>query len=150
MMHVSRAFLALAGLIASGIGLSLLLDPVGFEASTGLQLPSDPQLLSELRAPGAALAVAGIFMALGAARRRFTRSALALAAGLYASYGLARLVGLALDGGAVAAVMTAATVELVMGAAAIGRLVSTAHRDHQAADGVGPRGHRAPASPGAP
>ena len=125
-MHtVIRIFLALAGLVAGGIGASLLLDPVGFEASTGLALSADPHLLSELRAPGAALALGGLFMGLGAVWRRFTRDALALGAAVYSAYGVARLVGFALDGVPNAGLVTAATIELGMGAVALGLLLTS-------------------------
>lgn len=118
-MHAaSRFLLVIAGLVASAVGAALLLDPVGFEATAGLRLPSDPALLSELRAPGGGLLASGLFMLVGAARRRYTRPAIAVAGALYLAFGLARLVGFALDGspGVSLAIVTALEIAIGLGA----------------------------------
>lgn len=128
MSVIVRTLLAVAGAAALGIGLSLLFDPVAFEASAGIRLARDAALLSELRAPGAALAASGVYMLNGALSARATRAALALTAALYTAYGLARLVGVALDGWPGAVLVAAALVELLIGAAAVALSVTWKER----------------------
>ena len=48
----TRTLLALSGLIAIGIGASILIAPAWFHASNGIELGTDANLLSEVRAPG--------------------------------------------------------------------------------------------------
>jgi len=62
-MHLTkklRALLVTSGLIAATIGASILLAPAQFHASNGIELAADPNLLSEVRAPGGALLVLGV------------------------------------------------------------------------------------------
>ncbi|MFK7992182.1 MAG: DUF4345 domain-containing protein [Sandaracinaceae bacterium] len=128
MKSIHRVFLALAGLLAAYVGASLLLDPVGFEAAAGLELPADRQLLSEMRAPGAALLVCAVFFWWGVARERFTRPALNIAAAVYTAYGLGRLVGFALDGAPNMTWASVAAVELLVGFIAAGLAAASAVR----------------------
>jgi len=119
MTKILPILLGLSGLVAAGIGAALLFEPVAFEASAGIALPDDPNLTSELRAPGAALLGAGAFMLLGAFVRRFTRPALWLATGLYLAYGVGRLVGFAIDGLPGPTLAVVAAVELTIGLACL-------------------------------
>lgn len=60
-----KILLFISGIVALAIGVSLLFATVAFEASAGIELGQDINLLSELRAPGGALLVAGIIILLG-------------------------------------------------------------------------------------
>ncbi len=108
-------FLAITGVLVVFVGGSLLLDPVGFEASAGLQLGRDASLLSEFRAPGGALLAGGIVIALGAFISRMAPLSTLVAAVILLSYGLSRIVGIALDGIPSATLLAAMAVELGVG-----------------------------------
>lgn len=113
----ARITLFIAGLVALYVGAGLLFAPVAFEATSGIQLGSDPALLSEVRAPGGVVLVAGLFMWLGVARGRFTGPATLVASGLYLAYGLSRLVGFVLDGSPGDMLVAVTGIELVLGVA---------------------------------
>lgn len=93
-----KAALLVSGLTAVGIGSAILLTPHAFYAAYGIGLGGDPNLLSEIRAPGGALATMGAFILSGLAWPRFVEPCLTLSAGLYLAWGTARLVSVALDG----------------------------------------------------
>lgn len=110
------ALLVVASATATLIGASLALDPIGFEASAGLELTADPALLSELRAPGGALLLIGLFLGLGALRKVPRPTALLVGALLYLGYALGRAIGVGLDGAASEGLLVAMGIELVIGA----------------------------------
>lgn len=93
-----RAVLFVAGLIAAGVGVAILLMAQQFHATIGIELRGNASLLSEVRAGGGALLASGILILLGVfvVRMRFT--ALLLSTLLYLSYGLSRLLSMAVDG----------------------------------------------------
>ena len=95
---LSRIVLALAGVMAVFIGGALLVSPHAFFAMNHIDLGDDPNLLSEIRAPGGLLLAAGAIMIAGVAMRRLTRIGLVTAAVVYCSYGASRLLGILLDG----------------------------------------------------
>lgn len=127
-----RALLVLSSLIAIGIGAALLLDPNAFHASNGIELPADASLLSEVRAPGAALLVLGALMGVGVFARSFTFASTAIAAAVYLAYGGARLVSLALDGVPAPGLLGATALELAVGAACAAALVRGTRRTRAA------------------
>ncbi len=110
--------LGLSGLVLLAIGGSVLLAPHGFYASNGIVLGADPSQLSEVRAPAGLLLLAGVMGLLGAFRRRLRRPALAITAAVYGSYGLSRLLGVALDGLPGEGLVMAMALELAIGALA--------------------------------
>ncbi len=114
-----RVLLLVSGLIAVGIGASLLFAPVAFHAGYGTDLGSDANLLSEIRAPGGALLVLGVLMLVGAFDASFHRTALVLGAAVYLSYGLTRLVSVALDGMPGEGLLLAIGIELALGGACL-------------------------------
>lgn len=111
----ARGILWLAGLVAVAVGASLLFTPVAFRQGLGIELASDASLLSETRSPGAALLAAGSMILLGAYQRRYRRAAALTSALLFSSFGLARLVGLVLDGVPHDALVVALSAELALG-----------------------------------
>lgn len=110
-----RLLLSLASLVAIGIGASLLLDPAAFHASNGIRLSADPSLLSEVRAPGGALLALGLLIGLGVFRERFLRTSTVVAATVYWSYGVSRLVAVGLDGVPAPGLVGATAIELAIG-----------------------------------
>lgn len=121
-----RALLGLSGLIAAGIGASILLAPAQFHATHGIELGADPNLLSEVRAPGGALLALGLMMWVGVFARSFTLASTSIAAAVYLAYGASRLVSLGLDGVPDAGLVGAAAIELALGAACVVALVRSA------------------------
>ena len=111
-----RVLLAGAGLLAVGIGASILVAPASFHAGYGTDLGTDANLLSEIRAPGGALAVLGLLMLVGAFVPSFALASTTIAAAVYLAYGLSRLVSIAADGMPAGALLGATALELILGA----------------------------------
>ena len=124
-----RLLLAISSLIAISIGAMILFAPAQFHATHGIELGADPNLLSEVRAPGGALLVLGILMGVGAFVRRFTFASMSIAAAVYSAYGASRLVSLGLDGVPEAGLLAATLIELVIGVSCAFALVRSLRRD---------------------
>ena len=119
-MHTTRtlrATLLLSGLIAAGIGATILLDPAGFHAGHDIALGTDASLLSEVRAPGGALMALGLLTLAGAFARSLAPTAAAVGTTVYLSYGVSRLVALTLDGLPHPGLLVATAAELLLGLA---------------------------------
>ena len=69
-----------------------------------------------MRAPGGLLILASLIALAGAVKRSLARTGLILSASVYGSYGLSRLVSLALDGMPSDSLLLAALIELVVAA----------------------------------
>ena len=93
-----KILLVISGITAIGIGAALLFAPVAFEASAGIELGEDINLLSELRAPGGTLLVAGEVILLGAFISTLTILSTVLSSLFYLSYGISRIYGILVDG----------------------------------------------------
>jgi hypothetical protein len=106
-----------------------LVDPVGFYTFSGLALPDDAGLSSEVRGAGGILLVSGIVVGLGAVRRAWSRTAVVLAAVVFLSLGLGRLLGIALDGSPGAGVLQGMAIELVLGGLALFAFFRYVHGD---------------------
>lgn len=107
-------FLFLAGLILLVIGGSILFTPQVFYAGDGILLGRDPSLLSEIRAPGGLLTGSALVILTGLFLPQLRSLALMLAVLVYGSFGLSRLVGLALDGAPSQNLVIATGVELTV------------------------------------
>ncbi len=106
--------LGIAGLTAFAIGAFILFAPHTFYASYGIALGRDPNLLSELRAPGAGLAAFGGLMLAGVIRAAWTPVALVAALTVYLAFPVGRIVSLALDGMPSGSVIVALAIEVVI------------------------------------
>jgi hypothetical protein len=115
MTHFQKAILALAGATAVGIGTAILISPAAFYTSYGITLGSDPSLLSEIRTPGGALLVMGLFILAGLVRPGFANVSRWITAAVFLSYGLARLLSFALDGTPDEGLVIAAVFEIAIG-----------------------------------
>ncbi len=112
-----KTVLIISGIIASGIGASLLFFPVAFQAASGIVLGNNINLLSETRAPGGMLFLSGLLMLLGAFLSRFTFTALVLSTLIYLSYGISRMLSMAVDGMPGKSLVIATVLEIVIGLA---------------------------------
>lgn len=112
----SLIFLFLSGLLLLGIGSAILLFPHAFHASNGIVLGNDPSLLSEVRAPGGLLTASSILILLGTFRRSLRPLAMILTVLVYGSFGLARLLGLGLDGMPSSGLVASTAIELIVAA----------------------------------
>ncbi|MEL7541792.1 MAG: DUF4345 domain-containing protein [Pseudomonadota bacterium] len=125
---VTPTFLAIAGAVAAAIGAAILFAPHSFFAANHIMLGTDPNLMSEIRAPGGLLLVAGVFVIAGAFISRLTRVSLMVAAIGFGAYGASRLVSVALDGVPSSALLSAMVVELVLALLALVLIIGQQRR----------------------
>ena len=121
MSKLATAFLIIAGLLLLVIGGSILLAPHSFYASNGIALGNDPNLLSEIRAPGGMLTASGLFALIGALRSNLASMTILLLVLVYGSFGVARIVSIMIDGMPASGIVAAAAIELLV--AAVGLFV---------------------------
>lgn len=114
-LKVVRIVLFLAAIIAIGVGAGQVFVPVAFEASAGIQVVADSNLLSEMRAAGGALLAAGVVIISGVFISRMTFISIVLSALFYLSYGVSRLLGMVLDGMPGESLVIVTGVEIVVG-----------------------------------
>ena len=111
----TRVFLALSGAIAVTIGFLVLFMPHAFFATNQITLGTDPNMMSEVRAPGGLLLASGVVMICGAVMTSVIRAALLTGAVVFSMYGISRVVSLVFDGFPSAALIGALVTELVVG-----------------------------------
>lgn len=116
---IKKAILLVAGLTAAAIGTAILFFPAAFYATYGIDVGGNVSLLNELKAPGVALVASGIFIATGAVVARLAPLSAFVAAFLYLSFGLSRLISMVLDGLPADGLVQAVGIELVLGMACI-------------------------------
>lgn len=109
----------IAGLIMLAIGGAILLVPHAFHGGNGIALGNDPNLLSEIRAPGGLLACSGITILVGAFRNQLRSLAATLSVLVYGSFGVSRLVSIGLDGMPSSSIVGAAAVEFAVASAGV-------------------------------
>ena len=112
---VVKTVLILSGLIASGIGGTIVFHPVAFYATYGIELAGNISLFNEIRAPGGALLASGILIMLGAFVDKLTFTSVVVSTLLYLSYGLSRIVSMTIDGMPAEGLVQAAALEIVIG-----------------------------------
>ncbi|AUP78573.1 DUF4345 domain-containing protein [Flavivirga eckloniae] len=118
-----KALLIASGIIGIFIGGSLLFVPVAFQASAGIDLEGNINLLSEVRAPGGTLLIAGILILSGAFMARLTYGSVLLTCLFYLSYGVSRVFSVIIDGMPSSSLIGATIIELVIGGASLYVLV---------------------------
>ncbi len=114
MRHVTTIYLFAAGALLLTIGASLLLTPQAFYGGNGIALGADPSLLSEIRAPGGLLLSASLAILIGVWRSMWRARAVQLTVLVYGSFGLSRLLAMAVDGMPSASIIAAVVIELVV------------------------------------
>jgi len=121
---VQKTILIISGLIASGIGATILFAPVMFYASYGIALNGDFNLLNEIRASGGALLASGILIVSGAFVEKLTLTAAVVSSLLYLSYGASRVMSIVIDGVPAEGLVQAAVFEIVTGLVCVFALVN--------------------------
>ncbi len=112
-----QAILVVSGLIGVVIGLATLLTPEAFHATAGIDLGGSTSLLSEIRAPGGALLSLGALVMAGAFIERVRYTATVVSCAVYLSYGVARVLSIAVDGMPANILVAAMAGELFIGLA---------------------------------
>lgn len=106
--------LGIGGVTALAIGTFITLAPHAFYASYGIELGQDPNLLNELRAPGAGLAVLGALMIAGIVRAAMAPIAFAVALTVFVAFPVGRIVGIVMDGMPSGSVIGALAIEIII------------------------------------
>lgn len=116
---VLKMIFFVSGLVLIVIGGAILFMPAAMFALNGVDLGGNSSLLSEIRAPGGALLASGIVIMLGAfvAKIAFTSAVISIL--LYLSYGLSRMVSIAIDGMPAEGLVIAMVFEMVIGLACV-------------------------------
>lgn len=109
------AFLVLAALIGLYVGIGLVFTPAEMQAQSQIILGDNASHFSETRAPGMAILSASLFAILAVFRLNLRKTALTIMALFFLSYGLGRLLSLALDGMPADGLFYAMIGELFMG-----------------------------------
>jgi hypothetical protein len=116
---VLKTILSVSGLIAAGVGGTILFAPAAFYASNGIDLGGDISLLNETRSAGGALLASGIAVMSGVfvARLIFTSAVISIL--IYLSYGMSRILSITIDGMPTEQLAMATVVELLIGLASV-------------------------------
>ncbi|MFS4579947.1 DUF4345 domain-containing protein [Phaeobacter sp. C3_T13_0] len=115
MSFYQKFTLSAAGLTACSIGLAITFATHGFYAGYGIDLGENRALLSELRAPGANLAILGAVIFTGVLRPGLARLSAALGTLVFFAYASGRIVGIVLDGWPGESILVALAIELIVG-----------------------------------
>lgn len=115
MSKFQKIILGFSGFIAFAIGSFIALAPVAFYASYGINLDHDPNLLNELRGPGANLAVLGAVVIAGLFIQSLTKTSIAVALVIFLAFPVGRVIGIMTDGMPSESVLTALAIEIVVG-----------------------------------
>ncbi|WP_148205841.1 DUF4345 domain-containing protein [Hyphomonas neptunium] len=110
-----KLILTVAGLVGLGVGIGMVFWPVAFHASAGIVLDGNASLMSEMRASGSAVLGSALVMLSGVFIPRLAFTATLMATVLYISYGIGRLMGMAIDGMPENTIQTIAAAELFIG-----------------------------------
>ena len=113
---VTTIYLASAGLLWLVIGGAILMAPHAFHGSNGIDLGNNPNMLSEIRAPGGLLASSGLLVLISVFRGSVRDVAIRLTVLVYGSFGVARLVSIAQDGMPSSSIVGAMMLELLIAA----------------------------------
>ncbi len=116
MSKFQKIILGFAGFIAFAIGSFITLAPVAFYAGYGINLDNDPNLLNELRGPGANLAVLGAVVMAGLFIQSLTKTSIAIALVIFLAFPVGRVIGIIADGLPSESVLAALAIEVIVGA----------------------------------
>ncbi len=130
---VFKTILIISGLIASVIGAAILFAPVAFYATYGIELGGNFSLLNEIRAPGGVLLASGTLIISGAFVDKLAFTAAVVSSLLYLSYGLSRVMSIAIDGIPAEGLVQAAVLEIVIGLACVFVLVKYREKQKESA-----------------
>lgn len=128
---VLKTILLISGFIASAIGTTILFSPGSFYATYGIALGDNVSLLNEIRASGGALLASGLLIMSGAFVDKMAFTAAVVSTLLYLSYGLSRVMSIAIDGAPVEGLIQAAVLEIVIGLACIYALMQYSEKQKE-------------------
>ncbi len=120
---VTRLVLFPSALIAIAIAVTILFAPEAFYSGYGIEIAGNATLANELKAPAGALLLAGLLMSAGVFRTDLAITSLTTATIVYLSYGLSRVISIAVDGLPHSGMVSAAAIELVVGAVCLAALL---------------------------
>jgi len=112
---VLKGILILLGLLLTILGLWRLFDPIAFFENSGIILDNNAGLLNEARATGGVVVGFGILILLGAFIQKLSYTSTIAAIVLFLGFGIARLIGFAIDGNPEEALIQGAIMEFVFG-----------------------------------
>ncbi len=110
-----RVALSLAGLIVVAVGGFITLEPHIFYSSYGISLGNNPDLLSEIRGPGANLAALGVLILLGLFSDELTKTSIIVAKVVFFAFPIGRLLGTVADGMPSNEILAILGLEIVIG-----------------------------------
>jgi hypothetical protein len=113
--YVIKALLLISGLLAAGIAATILFAPDAFYAGYGIDASSNVSLANELKASAGMLLIAGLLMLAGVIRTELAVASLGTATVTFLSYGLSRLLSMAIDGVPHSGLVSAAALEIAIG-----------------------------------
>ncbi len=134
----TRGLLLASGLISSCIAMMILFAPNAFYGSYGIEIAANVGLANELKAPAGLLLLAGLLMLLGVFKLEFAIPSLAIATAVYLSYGLSRVLSMAIDGYPHSGLVSAAVFEIAVGGLCLVDLIR--HRKKTAAPEIAAEG----------
>ncbi|MCR9061245.1 DUF4345 domain-containing protein [Roseibium album] len=97
------------------VGTLVTFFPASLYALNGLVLDPSAAMMSEIRAPGVFILLAGVLALCGLFRQALEGPALLASAGLLLSYGIGRLISLPLDGLPPVSLLVAMGIEVCLG-----------------------------------
>ena len=109
----------ISGLILAGVGGVIVFMPVAFYANNGIELGGNISLLSEIRASGSALLASGTLVMSGAFVAKLAFASAVVSSLVYLSYGLSRILSMAVDGMPAEGLVQAAALEIAIGLACV-------------------------------
>ena len=122
---MKRLVLAASGALLGLIGGALLIAPKAFLATSDVYVDRDPGLMSELAAPSGILILTGALMLISAFKSRLFDLALILGAIVYGTYGVGRVISMALHGVPSDSLIAATVIELAIAGVLAGLGFST-------------------------
>lgn len=114
-VNVIRTVLIIGGIIGIFVGGAQLLMPVTFQASAGIVLGDNVNLLSETRATGGTLLMAGIVIISGAFISGMMYISMVFSTLFYLSYGISRALSMLVDGMPGETLVIATIAEIIIG-----------------------------------
>jgi hypothetical protein len=113
--YVIKSLLLTSGLLAAGIAVTIIFAPDAFYTGYGIDAGSNVSLANELKAPAGMLLIAGLLILAGVIRAELTVASLGTATVTFLSYGLSRLLSMAIDGVPHSGLVIAAMLEIAIG-----------------------------------
>jgi hypothetical protein len=126
--NVLKTVLIISGLVLTGIGGAILCIPEAFFATNGIDLGENISLVNEIRAPGGALLASGMVIMLGAFVAKLTFTSAVISIVMYLSYGLSRMLSIAIDGMPAEGLVVATVLEILIGLVGVFALLK--YREH--------------------